>query len=79
VISTDDGATVLFDCSGYGRAYPPGARQIVCWLTHVSDDSRNRWRKDAVCVGTGEVRPDELLIDVVELVWEPPGDGAAVT
>jgi hypothetical protein len=73
-ISTDDGATVLFDCGGYGRAYPPDARQIVCWLTHVSDDPRYRWLNDVVCVGTGEVRPDQLLIDVAELVWEPPGD-----
>ena len=38
VISTVDGATVLFECGGYGRAYPENARQIVCWLTHVSDD-----------------------------------------
>jgi hypothetical protein len=26
---------------------------------------------DVVCVGTGEVRPDQLFIDVAELVWEP--------
>ena len=71
-ISTDDGATILFDCGGYGRAYPQGARQIVCWLTHVSDDPRYRWLSDVVCVGTGEVRPDQLFIDVAELIWEPP-------
>jgi hypothetical protein len=73
VISTDDGATVLFHCGGYGRAYPDRARQIVCWLTHVSDDPEYRWLNDVVCVGTGEVRPDQLLIDVAELVWQPPG------
>ncbi len=73
VISTDDGATVLFHCGGYGRAYPEGARQIVCWLTHVSDDPEYRWLNDVVCVGTGEVRPDQLVIDIAELVWEPPG------
>jgi hypothetical protein len=28
---------------------------------------------DVVCVGTGELRPDQLLIDVAELVWQPPG------
>jgi hypothetical protein len=69
VVSTDDGATVLFDCGGYGRVYPAGARQIVCWLTHVSDDGYS-WLdlvgascdevNDAVCIGTGEVRPDRL-------------------
>jgi hypothetical protein len=27
---------------------------------------------DAVCVRSGEVRPEQLLIDVAELIWEPP-------
>jgi hypothetical protein len=72
VISTDDGANVLFHLGGYGRAYPEGARQIVSWITHVSDDERYRWLNDVVCVGTGEVRPDRLLIEVAELVWEAP-------
>ena len=71
VISTDDGSTVLFECGGYGRKHPIGARQIVAWLTHVSDYPRYRWLNDVVCVGTGEVRPDHLLIDVAELIWEP--------
>ncbi len=73
VISTDDGAAVLFSCGGYGRAYPPEARQVVCWFTHVSDDDRYRWLNDVLCVGTGEVRPEGLAIDVAELIWEPPG------
>ena len=82
VIETGDGATVMFDWRGYGRAYPVGARQIVLTATHVAEDDRYRWLNDVVCVGTGEVRtaPDgngvDLLIDVAELVWEPPGDGA---
>jgi hypothetical protein len=71
VIVTDDAATVLFHCGGYGRAYPEGAREIVCWLTHLSDDPGYRWLNDVVCVGTGEVRPEGLFIDVAELVWEP--------
>jgi hypothetical protein len=71
-ISTGDGAAVLFHCGGYGRAYPQGARQIVCWLTHLSDDPRYRWLNDVVCVGTGEVHPEQLIIDVSELIWEPP-------
>jgi hypothetical protein len=37
-----------------------------------SDDRRYRWLNDVVCVGTGEVRPERLLIDVAELIWEPP-------
>jgi hypothetical protein len=27
-----------------------------------------------VCVGTGEVRSDRLLIDVAELIWEPAAE-----
>ena len=73
-ILTDDDATVLFDCGGFGRSYPQGARQIVCWLTHVSEDPRYRWLNDVVCVGTGEVRPEQLFIDVAQLIWEPSLD-----
>jgi hypothetical protein len=47
---------------------------------HLSQDSRYRWLNDVVCVGTGEVRtrPDrdspDLVIDVAELIWEPPAE-----
>lgn len=81
VIVTADGAEVMFDWRGYGRAYPVGARQIVLTATHLAQDERYRWLNDVVCVGVGEVRtPEEgdgadLVIDVAELVWEPPGDG----
>ena len=51
----------------------------MCWLTHVSDDERYRWLNDVVCVGTGEVRPDRLFIDVAELIWEPPPEDEAHT
>ena len=76
VIETDDGAALLFDMRGYGRAYPKGARQIVVAVTHISDDDRYRRLNDVVAVGVGEVRsapdtPTELVIDVSELIWEP--------
>ena len=76
VIETDDGAALLFDMRGYGRAYPKGARQIVVSVTHISDDDRYRRLNDVVAVGVGEVRsapdtPTELVIDVSELIWEP--------
>jgi len=29
VIETDDGAVIMVEWHGYGRAYPPGRRQIV--------------------------------------------------
>ena len=86
VIDTDDGATIFFDYQGYGRAYPPGRRQIITAAFHITSHEKYRWLNDAVCVGSGEVRwPDkppsevkqvevELDIDFSEVVWEPPQD-----
>ncbi len=80
-IDTEDGATVLIDLRGYGRAYPPGRRQIVGSVLHVSDAERYRRLNDVMCVCVGEVRAPEgpgsdpeLVIDVAELVWEPIAD-----
>lgn len=69
----------MFECHGYGRAYPPGRRQIVGAVFHLSDTDRYRRLNDAVCVWVGEVRepadPNEvepdLVLDVAELIWEP--------
>jgi hypothetical protein len=79
VIETDDGASILFDMRGYGRAYPVGRRQIVAMCFHVSDDERYQRLNDVVCVATGEVRSVSdsdtvLVIDLAELVWEPIHD-----
>jgi hypothetical protein len=80
-IETDDGATVLFECHGYGRAYPAGRRQVVGSVLHLSDDERYRHLNDVVCVCAGEVRANDdpggssdLVLDVAELVWEPVSD-----
>ncbi len=78
-IETDDGATIMFECHGYGRAYPAGRRQIVGSVFHLSDAERYRRLNDVVCVCVGEVRAAEdpeaespdLVLDVAELVWEP--------
>jgi hypothetical protein len=78
IIETDDGATIFFDLQGYGRAYPPGRRQIVGAFRHLSGDERYQWLNDVVCVATGEVRESvtegeltKFVIDVAELIWEP--------
>jgi hypothetical protein len=79
VIETDDGATIMVELHGYGRAYPPGRRQIVGSVLHLSDSAPDRRLHDGVCGCEGEVRapsdPDrrspDLVIDVAELVWEP--------
>lgn len=82
VIETDDGAVIMFEWHGYGRAYPKGHRQIVGAVFHLSDAEPYRRLNDAVCVCVGEVRapadPDQaepdLVIDVAELIWEPIAD-----
>ena len=79
MIETDDGATIMSEWHGYGRAYPAGRRQIVGSVLHWSDSEHYRRLNDVVCVCVGEVRapadpaqlePD-LVLDVAELIWEP--------
>lgn len=47
--------------------------------TDHSEAEEYRWLNDVVCVGAGEVRAQpgnespELVFEVAELVWEPPG------
>jgi uncharacterized protein DUF3237 len=63
VIETDDGAVILFEYRGYGRAHTPEhdkvagpkRRQWVATATHLSDDARYAWLNDVVCIGTGDV------------------------
>jgi hypothetical protein len=72
----------MFELHGYGRAYPPGRRQIVGAIFHLSDAEQYRRLNDTVCVCIGEVRtqadPDQrepdLVLDVAELIWEPIAD-----
>lgn len=76
VIETDDGATVYFAWHGYGRAAGGGPSQLLGSITHLSDDIRYSWLNQAVCVLTGEVRPQDagqfdVVLEVSELIWEP--------
>jgi hypothetical protein len=79
VIETPDGAAIMFEGHGYGRAYPAGRRQIVGSVLHLSSDERYRWLNDVVCVCAGEVRApadpakpfSDLVMDVASLIWEP--------
>ncbi len=75
VIETDDGATIMFEWHGYGRAYPAGRRQIVGAVFHSTDHERYQRLNDVVCVCAGEVRASggaspELVVDVAELIWK---------
>ena len=82
VIETDDGATIMVEWHGYGRAYPIGRRQVVGSMQHLSDQDPYRRLNDAVCVCVGEVRTSDdpaqprsdLILDVAELIWEPLDD-----
>ena len=82
VIEADDGAVIMVELHGYGRAYPPERRQVVGSVFHVADREPHSRLNDAVRVAAGEVRapgdpgqagPD-LVIDVAELIWEPIAD-----
>jgi hypothetical protein len=57
IIETKDGATIYFDYRGYGRAYPPGRRQIVISATHYSDHPNYKWLNDSLAVGAGGCGP----------------------
>jgi hypothetical protein len=84
-IELDEGGLLMVDYQGYGRAYPPGRRQVVGAAWHVTDVEKYRFLNDTVCVICGEVRvpspiPEpleqkdvQLVFDVAEVVWEPPG------
>ena len=86
-IETDDGALIMVDFKGYGRAYPVGRRQVVGAVWHLSDHESYKRLNDCICVLAGEVRVPtnipaeqlkqadvELVFDVSELVWEAPAD-----
>lgn len=82
VIEADDGAVIMVEWHGYGRAYPPGRRQIVGAVFHLADREPYQRLNDVVCVSIGEVRtpsdpsqsePD-LVVDVAELIWGPIAD-----
>jgi hypothetical protein len=81
-IETHDGALIMLDYQGYGRAYPIGRRQVVGAAWHTSGDERYKWLNDAVCAIAGEVRVPvketveqadvELVLQVSELIWSAP-------
>ncbi|MCI4344507.1 MAG: DUF3237 domain-containing protein [Thermoplasmata archaeon] len=64
-IECSDGATVLVEYRGFGRAHTPeydrvaGAdrREWVATAFHLSDHENYRWLNDVVGVGTGHVGP----------------------
>jgi hypothetical protein len=71
---------------GYGRARPPGRRQIAGGICFTGPAAGPYRRLDgAVCVSMGEARtPSDpgqpgpgRVIDIAEPIWEPIADGHA--
>jgi hypothetical protein len=67
-VETDDGAALLFTLRGY---FLPATGGLVGSMTHVTSDERYARLNDVVCAVGGEVRPDQVVLDVAELQWEP--------
>ena len=78
VVQTDDGATILFTWRGYGLRAADGANQLVGTMTHVSDAEPYRWLNTVICAVAGVLEPQatgaklDVVLDVSQLVWEPP-------
>jgi hypothetical protein len=70
-IETDDGAQILLALTGHGapRAEPQG--RVVAAVVHTAEGDY-AWLNDVLGVVAGEVRDREVVLDVSELVWEPP-------
>jgi hypothetical protein len=81
VLEVDDGATILFSWHGYGLTGADGARRLVGTMTHLAEDEHHRWLNDVICAVAGSVEPRadghglDVVIEVSQLVWEPPAAG----
>jgi len=71
VIETADGAHVLLTLAGHGapRAEPEG-RVVAAVLHNAQGDYA--WLNDVLGVVSGTVHEREVVLEVAELVWEPP-------
>ena len=76
VIETDDGAAILWHLTGYGW---PAEGRVVATVKHLCDHGAYGWLNDVLCAANGVVKRREVVLDVSELVWEPPGGVAETT
>ena len=68
VIDTDDGATIMVEWHGYGRAYPAGRRQVVGSVLHlVTARSTAASTTSSACASARFARRTVLLSRV--LIW----------
>ena len=70
VISTEDGAAVLFDLNGRGGIGEDGAFHAVGSVTHVAEDERYTRLNDVVCALEASSGPDdeEIALEIYEIV-----------
>jgi hypothetical protein len=72
-IETDDGAHVLVTLIGVGAPYAEPQGRVVAAILHNADGDY-AWLADLLGVASGEVRDKEVVLEVAELVWEPPAE-----
>lgn len=65
-----DGAVIMVEWHGYGRACPPGRRQIVGAVFHLADREPYRRLNDAVCVRDILSCPGEQ-VRILKAHWAP--------
>jgi hypothetical protein len=70
-IETDEGEHVLLTLVGRGAPQAEPQGRVVAAIVH-SADGAHAWLNDVLGVVAGEVRDKEVVLEVTELVWEPP-------
>ena len=70
-IETDDGEHVLITLVGHGAPQAEPHGRVVAAIVH-SADGAYAWLNDVLGVVAGAVRDKEVVLEVAELVWEPP-------
>jgi hypothetical protein len=75
VIEAEDGAVIMVEWHGYGRAYPPGRRQVVGALFHLADqsptDTPAGYLRQPMTARTAN--PCPVSVNLVRgAAWQPP-------
>jgi hypothetical protein len=50
----DEGGLIMTEYRGFGRAYPPGRRQVVGAAWQATDHEKYQFLSDSICVISGE-------------------------
>jgi hypothetical protein len=70
-IATDDGARLVFSCTGLGRKEPDGRRfRAALAMTLESDDERYAWVNESLCIADAIVTGRHVSMQVHRLLTE---------